>query len=172
MCMQPPIGKKADKAVPETGKERKVFRKGYKAETAEEMNERLKRWLNSPMDKMPYVAIQEMQEAGRERRPAFLEALSRTDCSIRANAALILSEKGGRWALRPLMKRLTDTSPAVCAIAEMAICEIVKRHFKEMNPKSVESIAARLGGRYGRELDRLLGKDVPEPPRSKEEEDI
>lgn len=157
--------------VPENGRgraaERRVFRKGWKAETAEEMNERLIRWLNSPMDKMPYIAIQELQEAGKERMPAIVEALSSPDCSIRANAALLLSKAGGRWALRPLMKKLNDASPAVCAIAEMAICEIVKRNFAKMKPESVETIAARLSGRYGRELDRLLGKDVPEPKREK-----
>ena len=172
MCMQQPTGKKLDGQVPESGKGKKVFRNGHKPETAEEMNERLIRWLNSPMDKMPYIAVFELHGAGKERMPAISEALSHSDCSIRANAALILAEAGGRWALRPLMKRLNDASTAVCGLAEMAICSIVKRHFKEMKPESVETIAAKLGGRYGRELDRLLGKDVPEPSRSRSDDDI
>lgn len=152
----------------ETGKnaaERKVFRRGWKPETVEEMNERLIRWLNSPVEKMPYIAIQELQGGGRERMQAILEALSHPDCSIRANAALILCKAGGRWALRPLMKRLNDPSPAVCAIAEMAIFEIVRRNFADMRPGSVEAIAARLGGRYGRELDGLLRKGAHEAGR-------
>lgn len=164
------------KGVPETGKtadEKKVFRKGWKAETVEQMNERLIRWLNSPMDKMPYVAIQELHEAGGERMPALIEALSNSDKSIRAGAAVIMSQVGTLRELRCLKMLLSDRSPVVCSIAEMAICEIVKRHFREMDPKAVEAMAARLGGRYGRELDRLLGKDVPEPPRSKsDDEDI
>jgi hypothetical protein len=152
-------------------KEKKVFRKGYKPETVEEMNKRLVRWLNSPMDKMPYIAMDELHKNGRGGMPALIEALSNSDRSIRASAAIVMSQIGTPRELRCLKMLLSDRSPVVCMIAEMAVCEIVKRHFKEFSPKSVETIAARLGGRYGRELDRLLGKDVPEPPRSKSDDD-
>ncbi len=172
MRMQPPTGKKAEMAVPEAGKGKMVFGKGHKAETAEEMNERLIRWLNSPAEKMPYLAIGEMHGAGRECMPAALEALSHSDHSIRANAALILSKIGDRGALRCLKMALSDRSPAVCAVAEMAVFEIVKRHLGEFDAKSVEGIAARLGGRYGRALDRLLGKNVREPGPGEDEKDF
>lgn len=155
------------------GADRRVFRKGWKPESAEEMNERLVRWLNSPMDKMPYIAMDELHKTGKNGMPALIEALSNSDRSIRASAAIVMSQVGTPKEMRCLKMLLSDRSPVVCTIAEMAVCEIVKRHFKEFDPKAVESMAARLGGRYGRELDRLLGKDVPEPPRSRsDDEDI
>jgi hypothetical protein len=117
--------------------------------------------------------MDELHKNGKDGMPALMEALSNSDRSIRASAAIVMSQVGAPKELRCLKMLLSDRSPVVCTIAEMAICEIVKRHFKEFDPKAVESIAARLGGRYGRELDRMLGKDVPEPPRSKsEDEDI
>jgi len=153
------------------GADRKVFRKGWKPETVDEMNERLIRWLNSPMDKMPYVAMDDLHKTGKDGMPALIEALSNSDRSIRASAAIVMSRVGTPKELRCLKMLLSDRSPVVCTIAEMAICEIVKRHFKEFDPKAVESIAARLGGRYGRELDRRLGKDVPEPKQERSDDD-
>jgi len=176
MCMQQPTGKKVDGQVPESGKGKSERKRTFgrpKNESVEARNERLIRWLNSPMDKMPLLAITELCEAGRECMPAVMEALSHSDHNIRANAATVMSQVGGPAELRCLKMALSDRSPAVCAVAEMAIYEIIKRHLKEFDPKTVESMAARLGGAYGRKLDRLLGKDVPEPPRSKgEDEDI
>ncbi len=138
-----------------------------KNESVEVKVERLIRWLNSPMDKMPYIAIQELYGMGKDGMPVLIEALSNSDCSIRANAALILGQEGDRSAIRYLKMALSDRSPAVCGVAEMAICSIVKRHFKEFDPKSVRTMAARLGGAYGRELDRMLGDHVPEPEQGR-----
>ncbi|MCX6768898.1 MAG: HEAT repeat domain-containing protein [Candidatus Micrarchaeota archaeon] len=139
----------------------------------EEKVERLIRWLHSPMDKMPYYAIQELYGMGKEGMPALIEALSHSNCSIRANAACILSKNGDPSALEHLETALCDPNRAVSAVAEMAIFEITKRNIAELEPERVKAIAERISGSFGRELERMLGKDVPEPERSRcEDEDI
>jgi len=148
----------------------KAFAKA-KAEPVDEKVERLIRWLHSPMEKMPYHAIHELYGMGKEGMPALIEALSHSDCSIRANAVCILSKNGDATALEQLETALCDPNRAVSAVAEMAIFEITKRHATELEPGRVREIASRLSGSFGRELERMLGDDVPEPEQSRSEDD-
>jgi len=134
---------------------RKAFA-GAKPESVDEKVDRLIRWLNSPIEKLPFLAVTELRGMGKEGMPAMIEALGNSDDKIRLCAVTILVEKGDKATLRYLTKSLTDPSPAVCAVAEMAICAVIRRHLGEFKPESVREMAKKIGGAYGRELDRLL----------------